>query len=82
MKLRNAAQKATLDTALSYWGLAAALQKFALQDRKFRVTSLLYELSDEMAKGGGISFSEVTLAQARRSEAYAQRIQALVGVKR
>jgi outer membrane protein TolC len=80
LKLRNAAQKAALETAQSYWSLVASLQKFALQDRAFRVSALLYDLSDEMAKGGGISYSDVTLAQARRSEAFAQRIQALVAV--
>jgi hypothetical protein len=35
LKLRNAAQKAALETAQSYWSLAASLQKFALQDRTF-----------------------------------------------
>jgi Outer membrane efflux protein len=80
LKLRNGAQKAALDTAQSYWAVAASLQKFALRDRTFRVTSPLYELSDEMAKGGAISHADVTLAQARRSEAFAQRLQALVAV--
>ena len=78
--LRNDAQKAALNTAQAYWALVAALDKFALQDRAFRVDSILAQLSEEMAEGGGVAYSEVTLARGRESQAFAQRVQALVSV--
>lgn len=78
--LRNDAQKAALNTAQDYWALVAALDKFALQDRAFRVDSILAQLSEEMAEGGGVAYSEVTLARGRESQAFAQRVQALVSV--
>jgi outer membrane protein TolC len=78
--LRNDAQKTALNTAQAYWTLVAALDKFALQDRAFRVDSILAQLSEEMAEGGGVAFSEVTLARGRESQAFAQRVQALVSV--
>ncbi|HYZ73631.1 MAG TPA: TolC family protein [Chthoniobacterales bacterium] len=78
--LRNDAQKAALNTAQAYWALVAALDKFALQDRAFRVDAILAQLSQEMAEGGGVAFSEVTLAKGRESQAFAQRVQALVSV--
>jgi outer membrane protein TolC len=78
--LRNDAQKTALNTAQAYWALVAALDKFALQDRAFRVDSILAQLSEEMAEGGGVAYSEVTLARGRESQAFAQRVQALVSV--
>jgi outer membrane protein TolC len=78
--LRNDTQKAALNTAQDYWALVAALDKFALQDRAFRVDSILAQLSEEMAEGGGVAYSEVTLARGRESQAFAQRVQALVSV--
>jgi outer membrane protein TolC len=78
--LRNDAQKAALNTAQAYWELVASLEKFAVQDRAYRVEALLSQLSEQMAQGGGIAFSEVTLARGRESQAFAQRIQALVSV--
>jgi outer membrane protein TolC len=78
--LRNDAQKAAMNTAQAYWALVATLEKFALQDRAFRVDAILAQLSKEMAEGGGVAFSEVTLAQGRESQAFAQRVQALVSV--
>jgi outer membrane protein TolC len=78
--LRNDAQKTALNTAQAYWALVAALDKFALQDRAFRVESILAQLSEEMAEGGGVAYSEVTLARGRQSQAFAQRVQALVSV--
>jgi outer membrane protein TolC len=78
--LRNDAQKTALNTAQAYWALVAALDKFALQDRAFRVESILAQLSEEMAEGGGVAYSEVTLARGRESQAFAQRVQALVSV--
>ena len=78
--LRNDAQKAALNTAQGYWALVAALDKFALQDRASRVDSILAQLSEAMAEGGGVAYSEVTLARGRESQAFAQRVQALVSV--
>jgi outer membrane protein TolC len=78
--LRNDAQKTALNTAQAYWALVAALDKFALQDRAFRVDSILAQLSEEMAEGGGVAYSEVTLARGRESQSFAQRVQALVSV--
>jgi outer membrane protein TolC len=78
--LRNDTQKAALNTAQAYWALVATLDKFALQDRAFRVDSVLAQLSEEMAEGGGVAYSEVTLARGRESQAFAQRVQALVSV--
>jgi outer membrane protein TolC len=78
--LRNDTQKAALNTAQAYWALVATLDKFALQDRAFRVDSILAQLSEEMAEGGGVAYSEVTLARGRESQAFAQRVQALVSV--
>jgi outer membrane protein TolC len=78
--LRNDAQKTALNTAQAYWALVAALDKFALQDRAFRVEAILAQLSQEMAEGGGVAFSELTLAKGRESQAFAQRLQALISV--
>jgi outer membrane protein TolC len=78
--LRNDAQKTAMNTAQAYWTLVAALGKFALQDRAYRVDAILAQLSQEMAEGGGVAFSEVTLARGRESQAFAQRVQALVSV--
>jgi outer membrane protein TolC len=78
--LKNDAQKTAMNSAQAYWALVAALNKFALQDRAYRVDAILSQLSQEMAQGGGVPFSEVTLAQARESQAFAQRVQALVSV--
>ncbi|MBV8279749.1 MAG: TolC family protein, partial [Verrucomicrobia bacterium] len=78
--LRNDAQKTAMNTAQAYWALVAALDKFALQDRAYRVDAILTQLSQEMAEGGGVPFSEVTLARGRESQAFAQRVQALVSV--
>jgi outer membrane protein TolC len=76
--LRNDTQKTAMDTAQAYWAMVAALEKFALEDRAFRVDALLAKLSEEMAEGGGVPYSEVTLARGRESQAFAQRVQALV----
>jgi outer membrane protein TolC len=78
--LRNDAQKTALNTGQAYWAVVAALDQFALQDRAFRVDSILAQLSEEMAQGGGVAYSEVTLARGRESQAFAQRVQALVSV--
>ena len=78
--LRNDAQKTAMNTAQAYWAVVAALDQFALQDRAFRVESILAQLSEEMAQGGGVAYSEVTLARGRESQAFAQRVQALVSV--
>ena len=78
--LRNDAQKTAMNIAQSYWAMVASLQKFALEDRAYRVDSLLAKLSEQMAEGGGVPFSEVTLARGRESQAFAQRVQALVAV--
>ena len=78
--LRNQAQKTALDSAQGYWAMVDALDKLALQDRAFRVDALLAELAEQMAEGGGVAYSEVTLARGRAAQAFAQRIQALVAV--
>jgi outer membrane protein TolC len=78
--LRNDAQKTAMNTAQAYWALVATLDKFALQDRAYRVDAILAQLSQQMAEGGGVAFSEVTLARGRESQAFAQRVQALVSV--
>jgi outer membrane protein len=80
LTLRNQAQKTASDAAQAYWGMVAALEKFALQDRAYRVDALLADLSKQMAEGGGVPYSEVTLADGRRSQSFAQRTQALVSV--
>ena len=78
--LRNQAQKTASDSAQAYWAMVDALDKFALQDRAYRVDALLAQLAEQMAEGGGVAYSEVTLARGRESQAFAQRIQALVAV--
>ncbi|MBV8814332.1 MAG: TolC family protein, partial [Verrucomicrobia bacterium] len=80
MELRNDAQKTALTVAQAYWAMVAAVDKLALQDRAYRVSSLLRDLSQQMAEGGAVPYSEVTLAEGRRSQAFAQRVQALVAV--
>jgi outer membrane protein TolC len=76
--LRNDTQKTAMNIAQAYWAMVAALQKFALEDRAYRVDALLAKLSEQMAEGGGVAYSEVTLARGRESQAFAQRVQALV----
>jgi outer membrane protein TolC len=78
--LRNAAQKAVLTTVQDYWKTVAALRKFALAERTLRVSNILLDLSNQLAKGDAIPYSEVTLAQAKQREAFAQRLQALVAI--
>lgn len=78
--LRNDAQKTAMDSAQGYWAMVASLEKFALQDRAYRVDAILAQLSEQMAEGGGVPYSEVTLARGRESQAFAQRVQALVAV--
>ena len=69
-----------MDSAQAYWAMVASLEKFALQDRAYRVDAILAQLSEQMAEGGGVPYSEVTLARGRESQAFAQRVQALVAV--
>jgi outer membrane protein TolC len=78
--LRNAAQKAVLSTVQDYWKTVAALRRFAIAERALRISNILLDLSDQLAKGDAIPYSEVTLAQARQQEAFAQRLQALVAI--
>jgi outer membrane protein TolC len=80
LSLSHTATKAALDTVQAYWKASAALEKFYLSDRAFRISSALLSLSQELAKGDSIPASELSISQARRAEAFASRSNALLEV--
>jgi outer membrane protein TolC len=80
LSLSHAATKAALDTVQAYWKASAALEKFYLSDRAFRISSALLSLSQELVKADSIPASELSLSQARRAEALSNRSSALLTV--
>jgi outer membrane protein TolC len=80
LSLSHTATKAALDTVQAYWKASAALEKFYLSDRAFRISSALLSLSQELVKGDSIPASELSISQARRAEALSSRSNALLEV--
>ncbi len=80
LSLSHTATKAALDTVQAYWKASAALEKFYLSDRAFRISNALLSLSQELVKGDSIPASELSISQARRAEALASRSNALLEV--
>jgi outer membrane protein TolC len=80
LNLSHAATKAALDTVQAYWKAAAALEKFYVSDRAYRVSDTLYSLSQELVKADAIPVSELSLSEARRAQALSSRSIALVDV--
>jgi len=74
----HTATRAVLQTVQAYWKLAAALEKFYIADRSFRVNETILSLTEEMAKTGGVAQMEVSLATAHRAEAFSARSGALI----
>jgi outer membrane protein TolC len=80
LTLSHTATKAALQTVQSYWKASAALERFYIADRAFRISDSLLSLSQELVKGDAIPASELSLAQARRAEALSSRAAALLEV--
>src|SRR5215471_13327588 len=80
LNLSQAATKAALDTVNAYWKASAALEKFYVSDRAYRISDALYALSAELVKGDSIPASELSLSEARRAEALTNRSTALLAV--
>jgi outer membrane protein TolC len=80
LTLSHTATKSALQTVQSYWKASAALEKFYVADRAFRISNSLLSLSQELVKGDAIPASELSLAQARRAEALSSRSSALLDV--
>jgi len=80
LTLSHTATKAALDTVNAYWKASAALEKFYVSDRAYRISDALYSLSAELVKGDAIPASELSLSEARRAEALTNRSTALLAV--
>jgi outer membrane protein TolC len=80
LTLSHTATKAALQTVQSYWKCSAALEKFYIADRAYRISDSLLSLTQELIKGDAIPASESSLAQARRAEALSSRAAALLEV--
>jgi outer membrane protein TolC len=80
LNLSHAATKAALDTVQAYWKASAALEKFYLSDRAYRVSNALFSLSQELVRADSIPASELSLSQAKRAEALSSRSNALLAV--
>jgi len=76
----HAATKAALDTVNAYWKASAALEKFYVSDRAYRISDALLSLTQELVKGDAIPASELSLSEARRAEALTNRSTALLAV--
>jgi outer membrane protein TolC len=76
----HAATKAVLDAVNAYWKEAAALEKFYVADRSYRVNAAVLSLTEELVKNGGVAQTEIPLALAHRAEAFASRSAALIEV--
>ena len=80
LSLSHAATKAALDTVQAYWKASAALEKFYLSDRAFRISDALLSLSQELVRSDSIPASDLSLSQAKRAEALSSRSSALLAV--
>jgi outer membrane protein TolC len=80
LTMGHAATKTVFDTVQAYWKEAAALEKFYIADRSFRVNETILRLTEEMAKNDAASRTDVSLATAHRAQAFAARSTALIAV--
>ncbi len=80
LSLSHAATKAALSTVQAYWKASAALEKFYLSDRAFRVSDALLSLSRELVRADSIPASDLSLSEAKRAEALVSRSNALLAV--
>jgi outer membrane protein TolC len=80
LKMAHAATKATSGTLDAYWKSVAAIEKFNISDRTYRVSDSLLSLSEQMVKGDAIAKTDLELAQARKAESGAKRNAALIEV--
>jgi outer membrane protein TolC len=76
----HSATKAALDAVDAYWKEAAALERFYVADRSYRVNDAVLSLTEELVKNGGVAHTELPLALAHRAEAFAARSAALIEV--
>ena len=80
LSLSHAATKAALDTVQAYWKASAALEKFYLSDRAFRVTDAMLSFSRELVRADSIPASDLSLSEAKRAAALSSRSNALLAV--
>jgi outer membrane protein TolC len=80
LNLSHAATKAALDTVQAYWKASAALEKFYLSDRAFRVSDAMLSFSRELVRADSIPASDLSLSEAKRAEALSSRSNALLAV--
>jgi outer membrane protein TolC len=80
LNLSHAATKAALDTVQAYWKASAALEKFYLSDRAFRVSDAMLSFSQELVRADSIPASDLSLSEAKRAEALSSRSNALLAV--
>jgi outer membrane protein TolC len=80
LNLSHAATKAALDTVQAYWKASAALEKFYLTDRAFRVSNAMLSFSQELVRADSIPASDLSLSEAKRAEALSSRSNALLAV--
>lgn len=80
--LTHTATKAAADAVSAYWQCAAAVTKYDVADRSFRIADALLGLTRQLASKQSVVATDVSLAEARKSEAAAARVAALVEVFR
>jgi outer membrane protein TolC len=78
LTMGHTATKTVLETVQAYWKEAAALEKFYIADRSFRVNETILSLTEEMAKTDAAARMEVSLATAHRAQTFALRSAALI----
>jgi outer membrane protein TolC len=80
LTMAHNATKATSDTLVAYWKCVAAIDKFNVADRAYRIADALYSLTNELVKGDAVPATELSLARAKVSETAAGRNAELIDI--
>jgi outer membrane protein TolC len=80
LTMAHSATKATSNTLAAYWKCVAAIEKFNVADRAYRIADALYSLTNELVKGDAVPATELSLARAKVSETAAGRNAELIDI--
>jgi outer membrane protein TolC len=80
LTLAHSATKATSTTLTAYWKCVAAIEKFNVADRAYRISDALNNLTGELVKGDAVPATELSLARAKVAETTAARTTALIDI--
>jgi outer membrane protein TolC len=80
LTMAHTATKATSNTLAAYWKCVAAIEKFNVADRAYRIAGALNSLTEELVKGDAVPATELSLGRAKVAETSATRTTALIDI--